>query len=89
MGSLTSRPKAPPRPAPPTSYVMTVPSYSPPPPPAPAPEKSPDPAAAEKSKAVSAGLLERRRGILSTVLTGFRGVLDPRPAAARKTLLGE
>jgi len=37
-----------------------------------------------------AGLLERRRGVLSTVLTGFRGVLSQdNKTSQRKTLLGE
>jgi hypothetical protein len=38
----------------------------------------------------AAGLLDRSRGILSTVMTGFRGILDDSIApSARKTLLGE
>ena len=47
-------------------------------------------AAATPQGARSAGLLERSRGIFSTVLTGFRGLLNDTPGAApRKTLLGE
>ena len=34
-------------------------------------------------------LLERSRGLLSTVLTGFDGVLNNTATAARKSLLGE
>lgn len=37
-----------------------------------------------------ATLLQSRRGILGTILTGFRGFLDPASASPqRKTLLGE
>lgn len=37
-----------------------------------------------------AALLQNRRGVLGTILTGFRGFLDPAAAAPRrKTLLGE
>lgn len=37
-----------------------------------------------------AALLQNRRGILGTILTGFRGFLDPAAATPRrKTLLGE
>ncbi len=37
-----------------------------------------------------AALLQDRRGILGTILTGFRGFLDPASAnPQRKTLLGE
>lgn len=42
-----------------------------------------------KGAARSAGLLDRRRGVLGTVLTGFRGLLNQGVTAARKTLLGE
>jgi len=42
------------------------------------------------SKARKNNLLSRNRGRLSTVLTGFRGVLTPQAGASeRKTLLGE
>lgn len=37
----------------------------------------------------NASLLERSRGVLSTVLTGFRGVLSQTSTQPRKTLLGE
>lgn len=43
-----------------------------------------------EAEARSAGLLNRSRGVLSTVLTGFRGVLsDGDRTRQRKTLLGE
>ncbi len=97
MGSLTSRPKAPS--APQTVYVPTV-QYIPAP--ITAPASNPAPAPAETSvpstttdaptpqAARQANLLERSRGVLSTVLTGFRGVLGNTTSASnRKTLLGE
>lgn len=45
--------------------------------------------AEQQATARGAGLLDRRRGVLSTVVTGFRGLLTPQTAAPRKTLLGE
>lgn len=96
MGSLVSRPKRP-RPAPPPAVV-----YAPPPalPPAPAPvAPSPAPSApaagdadadAQAAHARVTALLQARRGLPGTVLTGFRGFLDPAAAfPRRKTLLGE
>lgn len=37
----------------------------------------------------SSSLLDRNRGVLSTVLTGFRGILSQSNTPQRKTLLGE
>jgi hypothetical protein len=93
MGSLTSRPKVPA--APKTVYA---PLYSSPAPaasvplPAGADNAPPSPPVSPEEQAESrrgASLLERRRGVLSTVLTGFRGILDQATAPQRKTLLGE
>ena len=89
MGSLSSRPKAPP---PPKTVVYTIPApvYPSYPPPPAAPE-NPAPGGGENPAQPSgaAGLLERRRGVFSTVLTGFRGLLGDTVSGQRKTLLGE
>lgn len=46
--------------------------------------------AAAQAQVRGAGLLSRKRGSLSTILTGFRGVLnDSGTDSQRKTLLGE
>ncbi len=89
MGSLTSRPKTPSRP-----QVV----YTPAPvtnPSAPAPQPS-TPAASTAgtdtetgAKTRAASLLLRDRGVFGTILTGFRGLLNPAAATPRKTLLGE
>lgn len=92
MGSLTSRPKAPavvsqpvvytlPAAASPTAASSSATDNT-------VADDTPDPAA-QKEVARNAGLLDRRRGVLSTVVTGFRGVLNQSAAAPRKTLLGE
>jgi hypothetical protein len=86
MGSLASHPK-------PVAQPQYVPVYytAPTPPPAspdPVPTgqtPDPDPTPARRN----ANLLERSRGVLSTVLTGFRGVLSQTTTQPRKTLLGE
>ena len=101
MGSLTSRPKVPATIARPT--IITVPmaasvsTYAPPA--AVLPDSvnvttSSDPEQMDETvqaEARSMGLLNRSRGRLSTVLTGFRGVLTQAASGAgqRKTLLGE
>ncbi len=95
MGSLTSRPKAPTTPQ--TVYVpTTIPAPVTAPAPSPVmPTPAPSTPAATTSAPVQqaareANLLERSRGVLSTVLTGFRGVLSNTTApSGRKTLLGE
>jgi len=103
MGSLASKPKAPAVRQQPV--IVTVPSaVSTPVAAQPVPTSSSSavsaPAtggeAAEQSEetlqaqARGAGLLSRKRGSLSTILTGFRGVLsDSGTASQRKTLLGE
>lgn len=91
MGSMSSRPTAPAAAAP-TVVYYNVPSYTPPA--APVTDTTPDSAAAAesaKAEARSMGLLNRSRGVFSTVLTGFRGILSqPNDTGAqRKTLLGE
>lgn len=83
MGSINSRPKAPPvQPYQPVIYQ------------APASNES----EVEKSEAAIAGeartesLLRRSRGRFGTILTGFRGFLnttDNQGSSSRKTLLGE
>ena len=85
MGSLASHPKPPAQP-------QYVPVYYNAPTPAPSPDPVPtgqipdtEPTPARRS----ASLLERSRGVLSTVLTGFRGVLSQANTQPRKTLLGE
>ncbi len=91
MGSLASRPKVP---AVQTVYMPVYTSS------ASAPAVPPDlptgqdgetsSSAAEAVAAQrTASLLERRRGVLSTVLTGFRGILNQTVTPQRKSLLGE
>jgi hypothetical protein len=82
MGSLSSKPKAPSKPAPQVVYV-----------PAPAPvaetPATPDPVE-EAAQARKSSLLARDRGRFGTVLTSFRGFLAQKDASPqRKTLLGE
>lgn len=99
MGSLVSRPKAPKVRRPPAFIPVQAPT-----PTSAASIIAPAPAAisagAETPAVVPAddiaaksrelGLLNRSRGRLSTVLTGFRGILGQAVAAPqRKTLLGE
>ena len=82
MGSLFSPPK-------PQPVYIPQPVYVPPPTavaatPAPTPDKE------EKMPSASQlGLLERSRGILSTVLTGFDGILTKSITPQGKSLLGE
>jgi hypothetical protein len=88
MGSLASHPKVPAQ----TQYVpvyytaLTTPSV---------PTGQTDtgneavPNNEETAARRNANLLERSRGVLSTVLTGFRGVLSQTSTQPRKTLLGE
>lgn len=91
MGSLASRPKTP------AVQTVYMPVYTPPStppssaPPVAGPGDAPATPSAEEQGAArrSASLLERRRGVLSTVLTGFRGLLNQTAATPRKTLLGE
>ena len=92
MGSLASRPKAP------AVQTVYMPVYSPPPSGAPASssplpsyQQPPSSAPVEAPEAAqrSASLLERRRGVLSTVLTGFRGLFSQTVTPQRKSLLGE
>ena len=89
MGSLASHPKVP-------SQPQYVPVYYPSPSPSPSPEtpsiptgQSEEPSGEEITTRRNANLLERSRGVLSTVLTGFRGVLSQTNTQPRKTLLGE
>ncbi len=87
MGSLASHPKVPSQP----QYVPVY--YTPAPNPAPTPTmptgQSEEPSGEEITTRRNANLLERSRGVLSTVLTGFRGVLSQTNTQPRKTLLGE
>ncbi len=93
MGSLTSRPKVPA--APKTVFVPVASSPAPTSSPSvnsvalppSTPPDTPQEQTAESPHSTS--LLERRRGVLSTVLTGFRGILTQTSAPQRKTLLGE
>jgi hypothetical protein len=88
MGSIASHPKVPA-----AAQTVYVPVYTP------AATASSvaqvdQPAATTPDTSTAAGLknsnlLERSRGILSTVLTGFRGILSETNAPQRKTLLGE
>lgn len=103
MGSITSKPKAPAAaqtqpvvinynyPAPATTAPATIaPSSGGGTATTPANDGGGAPVSDEaKAEARSAGLLDRRRGVLGTVLTGFRGLLNQGANAARKTLLGE
>lgn len=88
MGSLASRPKAPKMPAQVAYYAPSAPS------PTVAPTGQ-TPAAVPDNETAAAqarglGLLSRSRGNLSTILTGFRGILGQNATAPqRKTLLGE
>lgn len=85
MGSLASHPKVPSQPqyvpvyyTPFTPATPTVPTG-----------QSEEPSGEEITTRRNANLLERSRGVLSTVLTGFRGVLSQTNTQPRKTLLGE
>lgn len=100
MGSITSKPKAPAAaqqqpvvinynyPAAATTAPVTaatpLPSTN-----TPANDSGTPTSEEAKAEARNAGLLDRRRGVLGTVLTGFRGILAQGAGVARKTLLGE
>lgn len=92
MGSLTSRPKAPSVPQVQSVYVpapvaapVITPAMQTPSSAAPDDAETPTPETVRQQS-----LLDRSRGRISTVLTGFRGILDDntRPSG-HKTLLGE
>lgn len=100
MGSLASKPKAPAVRQQPV--IITVPSVastptvtqsaSVPPSSSAAPSRDAPEQSEEtlQAQARGAGLLSRKRGSLSTILTGFRGILsDSGTTSQRKTLLGE
>lgn len=102
MGSITSKPKAPAAqqpvvisynyPAPVTAPVTTPVTSAPVTPTTPTPANDTGGGGTSeeaKGEARAAGLLDRRRGVLGTVLTGFRGLLNQGVNTARKTLLGE
>ncbi|MCB9979424.1 MAG: hypothetical protein H6862_07480 [Rhodospirillales bacterium] len=98
MGKLTSVPKAPPSPtyiyvpAPPVSDVATTSSGATSTDTSGTTSTAPSDAETEAAKAARrvAGILNARRGRISTILTSFRGFLDPASASpTRKTLLGE
>lgn len=86
MGSLFSPPK-------PQPVYIPQPVYVPPSPApvaaTPAPMPAPDKSEAAPPSASQLGLLERSRGILSTVLTGFDGILTKSTTPQGKSLLGE
>lgn len=101
MGSISSRPQVPAMQQP---VIVTIPQpvqdYAPPPvaeyiPPAttkpPASDDANAPPISEeaKSAARAEGLLNRNRGLLGTVMTSFRGLLNQGGQNTRKTLLGE
>lgn len=88
MGSFASRPKTP--------SVQYVPVYTPtpttttPPPSTGTDTGTTTPTDDEtRSAQRAASLLERGRGRLSTITTGFRGLLSQGDTPQRKTLLGE
>ncbi len=86
MGSFASRPKTP--------SVQYVPVYTPttttPPPSTGTDTGTTTPTDDEtRSAQRAASLLERGRGRLSTIATGFRGLLSQGDTPQRKTLLGE
>ncbi len=84
MGSVTSRPKAPPVVAQPQNivYTQTPPSQEIVKPIEPSPE--------EISKTRVENILRRSRSTLGTVLTSFRGILSNNNSLPhRKSLLGE
>lgn len=93
MGSLASRPKAPKI----QQQPVYIPAVTSPPPAATGSSgaTTPPPPAAPTDDDIAAqarglGLLSRSRGGLSTILTGFRGILSQNNTASqRKTLLGE
>lgn len=92
MGGLTSRPKAPRVQTPATPVVVSTPT--------PVPVNNTDKIGGDTavdqggsaSDRRAAGLLNRGRGRLGTIATGFRGLLGLREQTSnqnRKTLLGE
>lgn len=87
MGSLTSRPKLPSVQQP---MVISVPT-SMPAPAMPMPSEAQEDGAANDNPAKqrATSLLNRDRGRLGTIMTGFRGLLSPNSGTGRKTLLGE
>lgn len=87
MGSLTSRPELPQVQQP---VIISGPSpsvFAPPPTSAGAAPEPADEQATQKAREES--LLQRSRGRIGTVLTGFNGILSQTVTPARKTLLGE
>lgn len=91
MGSLASRPKAPKI----QQQPVYIPAVSSPPSATTGSGVTTPPPATPTNEDIAAqarglGLLSRSRGGLSTILTGFRGILSQNNAAPqRKTLLGE
>ncbi|AGH98563.1 hypothetical protein [Micavibrio aeruginosavorus] len=87
MGSFASRPKTP--------SVQYVPVYTPTPTTTPSTGTGTDTGTTTptddetRSAQRAASLLERGRGRLSTITTGFRGLLSQGDTPQRKTLLGE
>lgn len=86
MGDITGRPKAP------ASQVVYVPQYiyQEPSPSASAGGGGETPTAQATAEQREKNLLDRTRSRLGTILTGFRGILEPKDSEGqRKTLLGE
>ena len=87
MGSLASRPSIP------AVQAVYTPVYMPSTPSTPEPMPAVPVAPTEDDQASTrrtASLLERNRGVFSTVLTSFRGILSQnKTPSPRKTLLGE
>jgi len=84
MGSLGSRPQAPSQPPP---VAFTPPPVNIPPP---NNVESAEASEQSQSEARAENLLQRNRGRLGTIRTGFRGLLtSTNNASGRKTLLGE
>ena len=89
MGSIASHPKIPA-----AAQTVYVPVYTPAATATTAATQAEQPSgnAPDTSTAANvqnSNLLERSRGVLSTVLTGFRGILSETNTPQRKTLLGE
>lgn len=86
MGSISSRPKVP---EPQVVYVPATPST---PSVSTTTEGSGDSTSTSEERARETrtqNLLQRNRGRLGTILSGFRGVLNASNSSQRKTLLGE
>jgi len=86
MGSIASHPKVPS-----AAQTVYVPVYTPPASTTTPTTSDPTTPTGENpaTPTRASSLLDRSRGVLSTVLTGFRGILSDGNTPKRKTLLGE